>query len=189
MSRCKELGGQAAGLDDGFHTDQLRREDPWRYAVVEVLLELQQLAHEVEVRRDDGPLAFDKLVGVGHGHPAVLHQVGDHNGGRSRHARLAVNQEAHTCLLCFLDKLKRLLEVLPQVLLVAVGGGQALVVEQPSVIVVERQVGGHVENVADVGALQQVEVLSVVLVPQVEEGQDRGQLRVLDVRGGGQGVR
>lgn len=92
-------------------------------------------------------------------------------------------------LKCPTDKLKRLLEVLPQVLLVAVCGGQALVVEQASVIVVERQVGGYVEDVADVGALQQVEVLSVMLVPQVEEGQDRGQLCVLDVRGGGQGVR
>lgn len=94
--------GRAARLDDGFHTNQLRREDPWRYSVVEVLLKLQQLAHEVEVRRDDGPFAFHKLVGVGHGHPAVLHQVGDHDGGRSRHARLAVDQKAHSCLVCFL---------------------------------------------------------------------------------------
>lgn len=54
---------------------------------------------------------------------------------------------------------------------------------------VERQVRGHVEDVADVVALQQVQVLSVVLVPQVEEGQDGRQLGVLDVRGGGQGVR
>lgn len=67
--------------DECFHTDQLWCEDSWRYPVVEVLLELQQLAHEVEVGGDDGPPGFDKLVGVRHGHPGVLHQVGDHDGG------------------------------------------------------------------------------------------------------------
>lgn len=87
------------------------------------------------------------------------------------------------------DELEGLLEVLPQVLLVAVGGGQPLVDEEAGVVVVERQVRGHVEDVADVVALQQVQVLSVVLVPQVEEGQDGRQLGVLDVWGGGQGVR
>ncbi|TNN76121.1 hypothetical protein EYF80_013652 [Liparis tanakae] len=87
------------------------------------------------------------------------------------------------------DEFKRLLKVLPQVLLVAVRGGQALVDEASRVVVEERQVGGHVEDVADVEALQQVDVLSVVLVPQIEEGQDWCHLRVLDVRRGGQGVR
>lgn len=87
------------------------------------------------------------------------------------------------------DEFKRLLEVLPQVLLVAVCGGEALVDEEACVVVVERQVGGHIEDVADVVALQQVDVLSVVLVPQVEKWQDWRQLCVLDVRGGGQGVR
>lgn len=67
------------------------------------------------------------------------------------------------------DEFERLLEVLPQVLLVAVGGGEALVDEDARVVVVEGQVGGHVEDVAHVEALQQVGVLSVVLVPQVEE--------------------
>lgn len=67
--------------DECFHTDQLWRKDPWRYPVVEVLLELQQLAHEVEVGGDDGPPGLDKLVGVRHCHPGVLHQVGDHDGG------------------------------------------------------------------------------------------------------------
>lgn len=90
---------------------------------------------------------------------------------------------------CRTDKFKGLLKVLAQVLLVAVCDGEALVDEEARVIVVERQVGGHVQNVADVKALQQVEVLSVVLVPQVQEGQDGSQLCVLYVRGGGEGVR
>lgn len=86
-------------------------------------------------------------------------------------------------------KFKGLLKILAQVLLVAVCDGEALVDEEARVVVVEWQVGGHVQDVADVKALQQVDVLSVLLVPQVEEGQDGGQLRVLDVRGGGEGVR
>lgn len=90
---------------------------------------------------------------------------------------------------CHTDEFERLLEVLPQVLLVAVGGGEALVDEDARVVVVERQVGGHVEYVAHVEALQQVDVLSIVLVPQVEERQDGRELRVLYIRGRGQGVR
>lgn len=70
------------------------------------------------------------------------------------------------------NEFKRLLKVLPQVLLVAVGGGQALVVEQARVVVVKRQVGSNVQDVADVQPLQQVDVLTVLLVPQIEEGQD-----------------
>lgn len=177
------------GLNDRLYADQLWRQDSWCDPVVEVLFELQQLAHEVKVRGDDRPPGFDELVSVRHGHPGVLHQVGDDDGGRSRHSRLAVDQEAHPCLLCFLDKLKSLLKVLAQVLLVAVGGGEALVDKQPGVVVVQREVGGHVQDVADVEALQEVEVLGVVFVPQVQEGQDGGELRVLDVRRGGQGVR
>lgn len=90
---------------------------------------------------------------------------------------------------CHTDEFERLLEVLPQVLLVAVGGGEALVDEDARVVVVERQVGGHVEDVAHVEALQQVDVLSIVLVPQVEERQDGRELRVLYIRRRGQGVR
>lgn len=88
--------------DKCFHTHQLWRKDPRRYPVVEVLLKLQQLAHEVEVGGDDGSPGLDKLVGVRHCHPGVLHQVGDHDGGWTRYTRLAVDQEAHTCLMCFL---------------------------------------------------------------------------------------
>lgn len=87
------------------------------------------------------------------------------------------------------DKFKGLLKVLAQVLLVAVRDREALVDEEARVIVVQRQVGGHIQDVADVKALQHVDVLSVVLIPQVQEGQDGSQLCVLYVRGGGEGVR
>lgn len=89
-------------LNHGLHPDELWREDARCDAVVQVLLELQQLAHEVEVGGDDGPPGLDELVSVRHGHPGVLHQVGNDNGGRARHACLAVDQEAHVRLPCFL---------------------------------------------------------------------------------------
>ena len=44
-------------------------QDARRDAGVQVTLELQQLAQEVEVWRDDGTLALDELVAVRHGHP------------------------------------------------------------------------------------------------------------------------
>ena len=82
------------------------------------------------------------------------------------------------------DELKRLLKVLAQVLLVAVGGGQPLVAEQAGVVVEERQVRGDVEHEADVGAPQHRQVPGVPLVAQVQQGQDGGELGVLDVRHG-----
>lgn len=99
---CEQTLWKRIWLDDRLHADQLWREDSRGYSVVQILLELQQLAHEVEVGGDDGPPGFDELVGVRHGHPGVLHQVGDHNGGGARHAGLAVDQKAQTCLMCFL---------------------------------------------------------------------------------------
>lgn len=85
--------------------------------------------------------------------------------------------------------LEGLLEVLTQVLLVAVGGRQTFVAEQAEVVMVEREVRCDVEHVADVEPLHLVEVLGVVLVAQVEEGQDGRELGILDVGGGRQRVR
>lgn len=74
-----------------------------------------------------------------------------------------------------------------QVLLVAVGSGQPLVAEETRIVMVERQVGGNVKHEADVITLQRVGVLRVVLIAQVEEGQNWRQVGILDVRRGGQG--
>lgn len=87
------------------------------------------------------------------------------------------------------DELKSLLEVLPQVLLVAVGGRQPFVVEQAFLVVVEGQVSGDVDDVAYVQPLHRVQVLSILLVAKEQEGQDGRQLCILDVRGGGDGLR
>lgn len=87
------------------------------------------------------------------------------------------------------DELEGLLEVLPQVLLVAVGGRQPLVAEQALLVVEERQVGGDVDDVADVQPPHGVQVLGVLFVAEVQEGQDGRQLGALDVGGGGGGLR
>ena len=67
--------------------------------------------------------------------------------------------------------------------------GEALVAQQAAVVVEERQVSGDVQDEADVQPLHELQVLRVLLVPQEQEGQDGGELRVLDVRRGGQGER
>lgn len=87
------------------------------------------------------------------------------------------------------NELESLFEVLPEVLFVAVGGRQPLVVEQAFLVMVEGQVRGDVDDVADIQPLHGVQVLSVLLVAKEQEGQDGRQLRVLDVGGGGDGLR
>lgn len=87
------------------------------------------------------------------------------------------------------DELEGLLEVLPQVLLVAVGGRQPLVAEQAFLVVEEWQVRGDVDDVADVQPLHGVQVLGVLLVAEIQEGQDGRELGALDVGGGRGGLR
>lgn len=87
------------------------------------------------------------------------------------------------------NELKSLFKVLPQVLLVAIGGRQPLVVEQAFLVVVEGQVSGDVDDIADVQPLHRVQVLSILLIAKEQEGQDGRELGILDVRGGGDGLR
>ena len=67
------------------------------------------------------------------------------------------------------NEFENLLKVLSKVLLAVIGGRKPLVA-QSRLDVVERQVCGHVDHVADVEAQQQVQVLGVSLVPQKQEG-------------------
>lgn len=80
------------------------------------------------------------------------------------------------------NELKNLLKVLSKVLLAVIGGWQPFVA-QSRVDVVEGQVCGHVDHVADVEAQQQVQVLGVSLVPQKQEGQDGTDHGILRIRG------
>ena len=80
------------------------------------------------------------------------------------------------------DELKNLLKVLSKVLLAVISGWQPFVA-QTRADVVEGQVGGHVDHIADVEAQQKVQVLGVSLVPQKQEGQDGTDHGVLRIRG------
>lgn len=87
------------------------------------------------------------------------------------------------------NELKSLFKILPEILLVAVSGREPLVVEHAFLIVVQGQVGGHIDYIAYVHPLHFLQVLSIVLISEEEEGQDGGELSVLDVRCGGDGLR
>lgn len=99
------------------------------------------------------------------------------------------NKQEHFQARVITNKLESLLKILPEILLVAVGGREPLVVEHAFLVMVQGQVGGHVDDVADVHPLHFLQVLSIVLVSKEEEGQDGGELSVLDVWRGGDGLR
>ena len=50
--------------------------------LLDALLKLQELAHEVEVGGDNGASTLDELVRVPGGHREVLDEVSDGDGGR-----------------------------------------------------------------------------------------------------------
>ena len=64
----------------------------WCAAVLQTTLELHELAHEVEVGRDDVALPLDELEGVHHAEEAALHDVGDGDGGGAGHACHTVHE-------------------------------------------------------------------------------------------------
>ena len=85
-----------------LHTTQFRHQDARGHPRVEVPLELQQLAHEVQIRGHHGATAPHVFVGICHCHEGVLHKVGDDNGCRTRDAGLAVHQHSLSTLICLL---------------------------------------------------------------------------------------
>lgn len=80
------------------------------------------------------------------------------------------------------NKLKHFLKILPKVLLAVVRRRQPFV-SQPGLDVVQGQVGGDVDHVADVEVPQQVQVLGVSLVPQIEKGKDGADHSILCIGG------
>lgn len=78
-----------------------------RLVGLEGRLELYQLTHEVEVRRNDRPPRFHIFVGIHHGSARVLHEVGDHDGRGTRHTSLAMHQHTFarlSRLICWRNK-------------------------------------------------------------------------------------
>ena len=63
---------------------------------LDLAFKFHQLAHEVEVGGDGRTLLLDVLVGLLHGEPIVLHEVGDHQGHRARDSSHAVDEDTAT---------------------------------------------------------------------------------------------
>ena len=59
---------------------------------LKALLELEQLAHEVQIGRNDGTPLLDHRVRLDQSERRVTHQVGDGDGRRSRNSRVAMDQ-------------------------------------------------------------------------------------------------
>ena len=85
-----------------LHTHQLWCKDSRCHTIVQVFLKLQQLPHEVKVWGNNWSFAFDKFISISHGHPRVLHQVSDDDGGRAGHPRLTVDEQPLPTLVSFL---------------------------------------------------------------------------------------
>ena len=61
--------------------------------LIDGAIKLHQLTHEIEVWGDGWSLFFDKLVGLLHREPIVLHEVGDDQRHRARDAGHAVDED------------------------------------------------------------------------------------------------
>lgn len=66
-----------------------------------LLVEYQELAHEVEVGLDDGSRALDYVVGAAQVDVQVVHDVGDCDGRTSGQTCLAVHEHVAASLSCF----------------------------------------------------------------------------------------
>ena len=80
------------------------------------MLKLEQLSHEVEIRRDDVALGFDKLVSLQHGQRRSIHDEGDEDGGGSGDAGLTVDENRRFRPQRLVDEAEGLEEILRQVL-------------------------------------------------------------------------
>ena len=102
--RLKVLDGELAG-EEGRRLQRagrgrLRRgHDVDRGGGKDLRLELQELTHEAEVGRDEGPTLFDDVEGFVQLQPLGPHDVGHADGGRARDACLTVNQDLAARLL------------------------------------------------------------------------------------------
>lgn len=81
----------------GFGSGGRRRSDDGRdwieqRGTAQTLLELEQLAHKVQIGRDYGTALLDESVRLDEREPGVTHQVRDGDGRRARDARVTMHQ-------------------------------------------------------------------------------------------------
>ncbi len=70
------------------------------------LFKLQQLAHEIEIWRNDWTTLFDHRVGFDQAQLGVTHQVSDGDSRRTGDASVAMNQHCSAAAPCFIYKEK-----------------------------------------------------------------------------------
>lgn len=143
----------------------------WRWFQLAVrnqrLLQLQQLAHKVQVRRDDRTGQLHHLVRFQQRNGLVPHDVGYRDCSATADSGLTVQQHGRTSFPGLLDKIESLLEVLLDVLVWRIAGRDLLVVETRLQYAVGRLLAGNVQNtVGSHGG----RVNGVPAVPEQQEG-------------------
>mmetsp|Transcript_16345 Transcript_16345/g.41887 ORF Transcript_16345/g.41887 Transcript_16345/m.41887 type:complete len:368 (-) Transcript_16345:207-1310(-) len=144
---------------------------------VPTVVPLQQLAREPGV--GVAGAAYALHVGVDDGERLVPlpHEVGNQQGGRPRHALVAMNEDLATIVNCLVDEIHHTVEHTLNVHTLAVCQVQRLVVKLGGVGVGAGSAGA-VEDMRDVQLLEQLAVARHRLGPQVDVVRDLGRDRV-----------
>lgn len=110
------------------------------------LLQLQQLSHEIQVRRDDGSGQLDQLVSFRQRDRFVSHDVRYRDGRTATDTGLTVQQHGGALFPSVLDKIKGLLEVLLDVLMGRIAGGYLFVLQARFELAGGRLLAGNVQH-------------------------------------------
>ena len=84
-------GGGGGGAGRGVEMGRRRRVNGVGRGA-QSLLELEQLAHKIQIGRDDGSPLLDHRVRLDQTQRGVAHQIGDRDSRRPRYAGVTVNQ-------------------------------------------------------------------------------------------------
>ena len=134
-------------------------------------LVLQELPHETKVGRDVRLDLLDVFVGAVERVVVELHEVGEDDGHRARHARVAVDENPLSGETRSLDEAERLGELLDHVHVVRVFHGYLFVV-QPGSDEVVGHAGSDIEHVSDAAGSQTREAGGDLPTAEVEVGKD-----------------
>ena len=129
-----------------------------------------QLQPETIVRIYTRALLFGKVKRLFEAVVELLHEIGEHDAGRTTHAHFAVDKTAGALLPRLMYELVGAVKLLQQVGLVHVLHANVQVLERVGKKVVH--IAAHVQYVRDVVAEQRVVVGRVPLGAQVQAGQD-----------------
>lgn len=110
------------------------------------MLQFQQLSHEVQIRRNDGPDHLYQLVRFQQGHGFVAHDVRDGDRGTAADSGLTVQQHGGASFAGVLDEIVRLLKVLLNVLMGRIAGGDLFVLQNGFQQAGRWLLAGHIQH-------------------------------------------